>query len=87
MCYLDTYTCSVQCLNSNLNMTSAMNGTIESIRSIGTGCHVTACELVSHASEGSYVGAINIFNLWRLLLIPIAVLIVATLWYTYWGHL
>lgn len=70
MCYLDTYNCTITCLNSGLNVTSAMNGTIRSQNLDGVSCHVTGCELVSHYSEGAYTRIFDMpfmeFNLYAV---------------------
>ena len=54
MCYGNNYQCDISCINSDLNMTSAMNETINGVwwpAGVADGrCQVTACELVEHVS-------------------------------------
>ena len=49
MCYGTIYKCEIYCRNTNLNITSALNGSIQGSwegRIIDDRCHVTACQMV-----------------------------------------
>lgn len=52
MCFLNEYTCKISCLNQDLNITAAMNRSIEG-SGIAQACKVESCELVQHITEGS----------------------------------
>jgi hypothetical protein len=55
MCYANLYQCDVSCINSELNITSAMNGGVNGIwwwnGAIDNRCHITACHIVDHLNS------------------------------------
>jgi hypothetical protein len=52
MCFLNEYSCTVRCLNTDLNVSAAVNGTIQSLRPAGDQCRVMACEFVGQIGDG-----------------------------------
>lgn len=80
MCYMDTYNCIVECVNTELNTTSAMGGTIEGMRQIGMqSCHIRTCEIVSHYSEAIGPNLDWVEPLYHILITPPFLLLMGVL--------
>lgn len=83
MCYLNEYSCTVRCLNTDLNVSAAMNGTIQSLRPAGDQCRIMACEFVGEIGNGPMTTVsdqIPVFPL-KIAAIGIIALVVISYWY------
>lgn len=89
MCYMDTYQCSIRCINSDLNISEAMNGTITGMypymSHLDDRCRVVSCSLVEHFIEGSSanvdITSIGYNSVIPLLIIAVIILAMVTVWY------
>ena len=54
MCYMNSYNCAVECLNTDLNITALQSNVIEGLNSY-SGCHITSCVMVVQDSTSPII--------------------------------
>ena len=87
MCFLNEYTCTVRCLNTELNVSQAMNGTIQSLRPAGDQCRVMACQFVGEIGDGPGLveSGLTLNNFWPTfgMVVGLALIVIGlcVIWY------